>query len=107
MLAHAKVEENPQLSEMDQKSKNHQLDNDGLKSVRYELLNITLENLLTRVQVRLPPAPPPRQRGWLDSLSEGIQETQNKIMTSVLDKINEVTGQLTREEDFSHAKIYY
>ena len=107
MLAHAKVEENPQLRELDQKSKNHQLDNDGLKSVRYELVNITLENLLTRVQVRLPPPPPPRQRGWLDSLSEGIQETQNKIMTSVLDKINEVTGELTREEDFSHAKIYY
>ena len=108
MLVHPKVEENPQLREMDQMSKNHKLDNDGIKSVRYELLDIKLENLFTRIQVKRPPAPPPRQRGWLESLSASIQVTQNKIVTKVLDKINEVTEDLTRDEgELGSVKIYY
>ena len=108
MLAHAKVEENPQLREMDQKSKSRKLDNDGIKSVRYQLIDIKLQPLFTRISVKLPPPPPPRQRGWLESLSENIQETQNKIVNSVLEKINEVTEELTKdEEELSAVKIYY
>ena len=108
MLLHPKVKENPLLRELDQKSKNHKLDNDGVKSVSYELLNIELENLFTRIQVRLPPPPPPRQKGWFENLSESIQDTQNKIVSSVVDRINEVTEELTRdEEELRDVKIYY
>ena len=108
MLLHPKVEENPQLREMDQMSKNHKLDNDGLKSVRYQLVDINLENLFTRIQVKLPPPPPPRRKGWFESLSDSIQDTQNKMVNSLVDKINEVTEELTRdEEELSALKIYY
>ena len=108
MLNHPKVIENPQLREMDQKSKSHKLDDDGIKSVRYQLIDIKLQPLFTQISVKLPPPPPPRQRGWLESLSENIQETQNKIVNSVLEKINEVTEELTRdEEELSAVKIYY
>ena len=108
MLHHPKVEENPLLREMDQMSKNHKLDNDGIKSVRYDLLDVKLENLFTRIQVKLPQPPPPRKKGWFESLSDSIQDTQNKMVNSLVDKINEVTGELTRDdEDLSGLKIYY
>ena len=108
MLLHPKVEENPQLREMDQLSKNHKLDKDGIKSVRYQLVDVKLENLFTRIQVKLPPPPPPRQKGWFESLSDSIQVTQNKMVNSLVDKINEVTGELTRdEEELSVLKIYH
>ena len=76
--------------------------------MNYQLIDIKLQPLFTRISVKLPPPPPPRQRGWLESLSENIQETQNKIVNSVLEKINEVTEELTRdEEELSAVKIYY
>ena len=108
MLLHPKVEENPQLREMDQLSKNHKLDKDGIKSVSYQLVDVKLENLFTRIQVKLPPPPPPRQKGWFESLSDSIQVTHNKMVNSLVDKINEVTGELTRdEEELSVLKIYH
>ena len=108
MLLHPKVEENPQLREMDQLSKNHKLDKDGIKSVSYQLVEVKLENLFTRIQVKLPPPPPPRQKGWFESLSDSIQDTQNKMVNSLVDRINEVTGELTRdEEELSVFKIYH
>ena len=85
--------------------KNHKLD---IKSVRYQLVDIKVENLFTRIQVKLPPPPPPRQKGWFESLSDSIQVTQNKMVNSLVDKINEVTGELTRdEEELSVLKIYH
>ena len=104
MLRHAKVEENPQLKEMDQLSKNHQLDKDGLEHVKYTLVDIKMEKLLTRIRVKLQPPPLGREKGWFESLTDTIGEAQNRIVNNLAEKINQFTE---GEEQTDRLKIYY
>ena len=57
MLHHDLVAENPELSEMTDKSKRGSLDNDGLGSVEYEVEEVGHRPLYTSIRIKLRPPP--------------------------------------------------
>lgn len=77
MLLHGKETANKDLTQMMEKSKEGKhFSEDGLNSLRYELLQ-TDENLLyTRILVKLPPAPKVlKKKHWLDIAGGSIKHT--------------------------------
>ena len=57
MLQHDLVAENPELSEMNERSKRGSLDHDGLGSVEYEVDDIEYRPLYTSIRIKLRPPP--------------------------------------------------
>lgn len=107
MLTHKAVEENPQLKEMDRLSKDRQLDHDGLRNAEYTVIDIKTEKLFTRIRVKLPPPPAPRKKSLLEVLTNTVVETENKIVSSVVEKWSQFTEGMAKEEETHKVKIYY
>ncbi len=57
MLRHDLVPENPELSEMSERSKKRKLDQDGVSSVEYELEEVEYLPLHTSIKISLRPPP--------------------------------------------------
>ena len=57
MLRHDLVPENPELSEMSERSKLRKLDQDGLGSVEYDLVEVEYLPLYTSIKISLRPPP--------------------------------------------------
>ena len=65
-----------------------------------------MEKLFTRIRVKLPAPPVLRQRGWLERLTQSIQEAQNKIVSTVVETMNHFTED--QEQEHNELKqIYY
>ena len=107
MLSHKAVEENPQLKEMDRLSKDRQLDHDGLGNAKYTVIDIKTEKLFTRIRVKLPPPPAPRKKSLFEVLTNSIMDTENKIVSSVVEKWSQFTEEIAKEEETHKVKIYY
>ena len=64
MLHHDLVAENPELSEMTERSKRGSLDHDGLGSVEYEVDEVESLPLYTSIRIKLRPPPVKVVRGF-------------------------------------------
>ena len=122
MLKHELRQENPDLAAMVQKTRRRQLEHEGVATVRYTLQALTPLPLYTKVEVTLPPPPAKvssaarklnlykikywclyfqneTEKGLFEILTSTIQETQNKVLNKMAEKLNEVSNDLFKGDD--------
>ena len=57
MLQHELVDQNPELTEVNEMSKRRKLENDGVTSVEYQLIDVEYRPLYTSIKIKLRPPP--------------------------------------------------
>merc|ERR1712150_138617 len=86
MLLHGKEKANKDLKEMMKKStEGKHFRDDGLNSLRYDLLKIDENLLYTRILAKLPPAPKvdKKRKSWIDIAGGSISDVANAAFKNV------------------------
>jgi len=108
MLKHDPVPVNPDIFELSEKSKVHEL-TDGVENVKYEVEKVSEEPLYTLIKIRLTDPPKKKEKGILDSISETIQDKQTQFFNKVAEELNKFNEEVMKDkEEFKpKVKIYY
>lgn len=88
-------------------SKNRELENDGVQTVKYTLENLTKYPLYTKMEIFIHPPPLKKSQGWFEKLTKGFQETQNNFVNRMVEKFNELGDEQLKEEEIKKMKVYY
>ena len=105
MLSHGKVEMNSNLNMLMDKSKNSELDSDGLSTLQFELLDKKEYPLYTWLLVKLPKGPEKTTKSWWDIASNSLMDRVNNLAGSMA--INIAAGMEGRKaKELPHDTVY-
>jgi len=113
MLLHGKEKANKDLKEMMELSKKAtHFSKDGLNSLRYDLLKVEVNQLYTRLLVKLPPAPKmeKKKKSWIDTAGGSIKNVVDgafKNMAGVVaDKVVDLAIKADDKNQEEESEVY-
>ena len=114
MLKHGKVAMNDDLENLMEKSKNSELDRDGLATLKYEKVDQKNLPLYTWILVDLPPGPPKKAKKaknfWndlQDQLLSGMNYAAGGLAKTVADQAIKFAEKRDEEEEDAKDHLYW
>jgi len=99
MLKHDKVSMNEDLENMMEKSANNQLDDEGLNTLKYSVVQSEDLPLYTWILADLPPAPPKKPKSWFDQIRNKAKEAGNYIGGGLAKKVADTAVKFAANRD--------
>ena len=105
MLKHDKVSMNEDLENMMEKSASNQLDKEGLNTLKYKLIQSKDFPLYTWILADLPPAPPKKQKSWLEQIKSKAKEAGNFIGGGLAKKVADTAVKIAAKNDDAEEEL--
>ena len=99
MLKHDKVSMNQDLENMMEKSKNNQLDSEGLNTLNYKVQQAKDLPLYTWIMVDLPPAPPKKAKSWWNQIQSKAKDGMNFVGGGLAKKVADTAVKFAARRD--------